>query len=228
MVVSLDQLRRIKERQDSPTHSPSGKSDYGHRVKKVISNSRVITSGRTLGLGEMQEKKCGGNTEIDAGYISPIALSVHEDEDVTRACTPEYIDSGCEDITPPMTDMFDINEQDINPDHYAPFIPPPVGDSQFLEECMEDMESLDETVGDEDLMWSNESWEIYDTEPDMHMAKEENIKRNLSTPKFYPQVDDLPILNSNEVEMSTPISNLPLLQGNEIWFALDQGREITA
>ena len=229
-VLSLDQLRRIKEHQDSPTNSPSGKGDYGHVIKKLISNNHVVTSGTTLNLAEMSDKTSGGHTDFDAGYISPIALSIHEDEDMIGACTPDSqlskdIDSGCEDISPSATDLYD-NEVDMNPERCAPFIPPPFVDSPIFSECMEMGASLDETLGDGDLMWSNESWEIYDAEPDIRGVKEQDIKRNLSTPKFYPPEDDLPILNSNEIEMSTPISNLPLLQGNEIWFALDQGREV--
>jgi hypothetical protein len=230
-VLSLDQLQRIKEHQDSPTHSPSGKGNYGRVIKKLISNNHVITSSRSSNLLETSEKKSGGQTDIDAGYISPIALSTHEDDDLTPACTPDSqrskdIDSGCEDITPPATDLYD-SEMDMNPDRFAPFIPPPIGDSPFFTECMEMGASLDETIGDDDLMWSNESWEIFDAEPEVRGVKEQNIKRNLSTPKFYPpEDDDLPILNSNEIEMSTPITDLPLLQGNEIWFALDQGREV--
>ena len=228
-MVSLDQVHRIKERQDSPTNSPNGKKEYENLVETLISNNHVLSSSTTSRCSKISDKKSGGLTELDAGYVSPLALSVQEDDEVARACTPDSqqskdIDSGCED-TPPATELFD-NDMDMNPDQFAPFIPPPVGDSRFFVDCME-VSSMDETLGDEDLMWSNESWEIYDTEADLRAKKDADIRRNLSTPKFFPPEDDLPILNSNEVEMSTPMSNLPLLQGNEIWFALDQGKTIT-
>lgn len=223
-VVSLDQLQRSKERQESPTNSPNGKDEYVSLVEKLMSNNHVF--GATSNLTDITDKKSGGYADIDAGYESPI--SVHEDEDVTRVCTPDSQrskDSGCEDNVPYTTDLYD-NEMDMNPDQFAPFIPPPGGNSPFFAGCMQ-MCSMDETLGDDDLMWSNESWEILEPEVDMRTMSNDDFKRNLSTPKFFLSEDDLPILNSNEVEMSTPVSNLPLLEGNEIWFALDQGREIT-
>ena len=228
-MVSLDQVNRIKEYQDSPTNSPNGKKGYESLVKSLITtNNSVLTSGSASCQTEALDKNSGGLTDVDAGYASPLALSVQDDDDITRACTPESQrsrDSGCEDNMPGTTDLLD-NEMDMNPDEFAPFIPPPLGDNSFFTNSME-IGSMDETIGDDDLMWSNESWEIYDTDADLRVKNTADVKRNLSTPKFYPPVDELPILNSSEVEMSTPVTNLPLLQGNEIWFALDQGREIT-
>lgn len=232
MIVSLDQVRRLIEHQDSPTNSPNGKGKYEGVVEKLMSNHHVLTPGGTSGLlSNSFDSKSGGQSDIDAGYVSPIALSVHEDDDVTYAHSPDSqrhgdVDSGCGDQSPPATDQLD-SDIDMNPDHFAPFIPPPVGDSAIFADCI-DMSSLDENLEDDNFMWSNESWEIYDTDADIRVNDAADMKRNLSTPKFYPHEDDLPILNSNEVEMSTPIMNMPLLQGNEIWFALDQEREVTA
>ncbi|XP_028393358.1 hypoxia-inducible factor 1-alpha-like isoform X2 [Dendronephthya gigantea] len=232
VVVSLDQVRRVIEHQDSPTNSPNGKGKYDGVVEKLVSNHHVIAPGGTINLlSKSFDNKSGGQNDIDAGYASPIALSVHEDDDVTYDRSPDSqryrdADSGCGDQSPPATDQLD-SDIDMNPDHFAPFIPPPVGDSEIFADCMA-MGSMDESLEDSNLMWNNESWEIYDTDADMRVDDTADMKRNLSTPKFYPHEDDLPILNSSEVEMSTPITNMPLLQGNEIWFALDQGREVTA
>lgn len=229
-VVSLDQLDRIKERRETPENSPNGKNHYDELFKEFISKNQALTFNTNL--TEITDKKTGGqSSEVDAGYASPVALSVCEEDDVTRACTPDSqrskdIDSGCEDDGPKGTEDWFENELDMNPDHFAPFIPPPVGDSPFFPDCM-DLGSLDQTLDDNDLIWSNESWEIVDTEADMRVVKDSDIKRNISTPKFYPSEEVLPVLNSNEVEMSTPISNLLLLEGNEIWFAFDQGRQVT-
>ena len=84
------------------------------------------------------------------------------------------------------------------------------------------MFSEDNLKLDSDLLW-NTDWEILDVENTGEM-----MEKNLSTPKFFPDEEGLPVLNSKEIEMSTPVPNLPLLQGNEVWFELDQCKEVSA
>ena len=215
-VVSLNQLRGLQERQHSPSQSPA------NRDKRMLRNNEPPPLPQVYGC------QSGSNADMDVGNVSEYNEEVYEAEEEYSSCsTPERPLSfasgggGSEPKTPPEDCSFyeDLLRED--PDQCAPFIPPPLGDSQFLMSCV-DMFSEADLKLDSDSLW-NTDWEILDVENTGEM-----MEKNLSTPKFFPDEEGLPVLNSKEIEMSTPVPNLPLLQGNEVWFELDQCKEVSA
>ena len=218
--MSLDQLRGVQERQDSPSHSPERKGKDATYRKSVFPLNQLDTlENDEPPVPQIDGGQSGSNADMDIGHVSEYNEEVNEAEEYSSFSTlsdPLSLASGggdSEPKTPPEDCSFYENMLQENPDQCAPFIPPPLGDSQFLMSCV-DMFSEDDLKLDGDLLW-NTDWEILD------MENEGDMKKNLSTPKFFPdQEEGSPVLNSKEIEMSTPVLNLPLLQGNEMWFEM--------
>lgn len=190
-------------------------------------------------ITEIKDNQSDNKTEMAASYLSNNKVDMigdKEGDECEEFSSPAVQSPDCESLTscesnesftPSQDASFYDNLPEGNLDQCAPFIPPPLGDTQFLMSSI-DMCSFDGDLNDDNLAWNTDTWEICDPVGPCNSKKEANIRRNLSTPKFFPSEEELPILNSEEIEMSTPVQNLPLLQGNEIWFALDQCKEVVA
>lgn len=227
-IVSLDQVQKVKEREETPTNSPDNRDEFEEFVGNMFSY-RLLNGAILSYLNDHKNKKSEDATDLDAGYDSPVASSTNDnEEDFIEKYSPmakrfKDNDSGCGgDVATDLTD----DETEVHPDVLAPFIPPPPSDTPLCTNVPYNMEFMEESLSDDDLLWGHDSWEIYDAEADTRSGKDPdnlNIKRTLSTPKFSLLVDDPPLLKNCEVEKSAPVLNLPFLHGDEFWF--DANRE---
>ncbi|XP_046859556.1 hypoxia-inducible factor 1-alpha-like isoform X2 [Xenia sp. Carnegie-2017] len=227
-IVSLDQVQKIKEREETPTNSPDNRDEFEEFVGNMFSY-RVLNRAILSCLNDHKNKKSEDATDVDAGYDSPVASSINDnEEDFIEKYSPmakrfKDNDSGCDgDVATDLTD----DETEVHPDVLAPFIPPPPSDTPLCTNVPYNMEFMEESLSDDDLLWGHDSWEIYDAEADTRSGKDPdslNIKRTLSTPKFSLLVDDPPLLKNCEVEKSAPVLNLPFLHGDEFWFDANRG-----
>ena len=216
--MSLDQVQRLREMQESPRNSPADRTDFNQANK-----TRLPVIHKCSEKSSQQFQTTSGNNH--KGYATTNSLDVEPpaDMDFRGICfdedmpeigeevtseTEEYFRSldstsvssdekyeeyfNCPSIPPPDCDSKLLYEDasEGNLDQCAPFIPPPLSDTQFsVDEKELEMFNLNNPFGCDELAWKNDMWEVSnDFDKETFPPQKGFIKRNLSTPTFFPLV----------------------------------------
>ena len=208
LLVSLDQVRRKNEMQESPRNSPADGANYYHiRNKKRLPVIRRAYDQKVLQLDEGTEK--GGSAKNDCfnNELSNMDLSdVGLDEEMSEICeeqSEKYLNS-LNSATMAMDDSdrtigdylrspvsLSSSEgmlSNVQTESFAPFVPLPMRDTQFTVEEKELEEyNINNTLCNNDDM-SSEVWEANN---ELERERKVLIKRNLSTPTFFPLAEKI-------------------------------------
>lgn len=202
-LVSLDQLQRQREIQESPSNSPADrtKSNIASRTRLPAIHSFSDMSLVQFQTGNSMGKGCAADQNLSTELLMDINFSdIHPENkempDIQEAAAAqtEYNPSLHNKPTTSLEKCKYLNSRAIhkdnyspndNPDQRAPFIPPPLSDTQMFSVNEKELEifHLNSPFGCNEFV--DEMSEISgDFEKEKQLSQKSLIKRKLSTPTF--------------------------------------------